>query len=270
MEKENGISKQTKLYTAIIIFLAYIAIISFPFGVFFGGLVGKITDLSLKIGFLVFTFITIYRYELCKIQILPKKNFLLLLFIPLVLLTCSNWIYIWIFKSPLNKDFDVGSFTFDLVITLVTVICEELLFREVIQERIKDYISKEYLVILMSAGIFASIHVVNIFNGTPPLIVLAQIGYTSVLGLILSFMREKGTGFIALCLFHFLFNSLNNNLFTALYNGDWNATFIVTNIIIGTIVVLYGVGLYFLLKNKSLSSNGKNNQNNKITKSTDK
>ncbi len=141
-------------------------------------------------------------------------------------------------------------FTLTVFANLITAFCEELLFREITHNCLKEFIKQDYLRILISSMIFALLHFVNFFGGMNILSVLAQVGYTFVLGLILGLIKEKGVGLIALVSFHFLFNVLNNDLFSFLYKGEWNTEFVVTNIIIGTIVVGYGVLMYFLLKVK--------------------
>lgn len=269
MEKENSKNPYIKLYTAIILLLVYIAVVSLPFPIWTNEIVGKVIDITLKVGYIIFAYLTIYRYELCKIKYGPDKNWKLLLLIPLIALTFSNWIFVWIFKSPLNTSINAVSLSLSISTTVVTVFSEELLFREIIHETLRQYIKKDYLIILISAGIFASMHFLNIFSGLNPLNVLAQVGYTFVLGLVLGLLKEKKAGLVALVIFHLLFNLLNNDLFSVLYQGDWTVQFVVTNVIVGAVVVLYGVGMYFALYNNSLSSSMKNDEDDKISDTTE-
>lgn len=270
MEKESRTSPAIKVYTALILLLLYVAIISFPLAPFINGMAATIIGISLKIAYIVFAFFSIYRYDLCKFSLFPNKNWKLLLLIPLVILTFSNWIYVWIFHAPLNSSVDGASLSVNIfIITLVTVFCEELLFREIIHECLRDYIKKDYLLILTSAGIFSIMHFINLFNGMDILSVLAQVGYTFILGLVLGLIKEKKAGFLALMSFHFLFNALNNDLFSALYKGEWNTQFVLTNVIVGTIVVLYGVGMYFLLKNNSSPLLLQDNQNDEVSNASE-
>ncbi len=102
MEK-GKVSRIVKLYTLIILILLYIAIVSFPFALWIDDIYCKIIDMSLKATFIVIAFISIKRYELENPQVLPNKSIKLLLLIPLVVLTFSNWIYVWIFKAPLHS-----------------------------------------------------------------------------------------------------------------------------------------------------------------------
>ena len=268
MEKEKTVSPKIKLYTAIILLLLYIAVTSLPFTLWINDVAGKIIDITLKIGFIVFAYFSIDRYQLCKIKYLPDKNWKLLLFIPLVVLTFSNWIFVWIFNSPLNNSINGGIFTLTLFATLVTVFCEELLFREIIHEALREYIKKDYLLILLSAGIFATAHFINFFGGMDILAVLAQVGYTFVLGLILGLLKEKKAGFVALVVFHLLFNVFNNDLFSLMYQGGWNFEFVFINVAIGLVVVIYGIGMYFLLNDQPLPFSPKNNKNDKVSNSS--
>lgn len=268
MEKENSKNPYIKLYTAIILLLVYIAVVSLPFPLWTNEIVGKVIDITLKVGYIIFAYLTIYRYELCKIKYGPDKNWKLLLLIPLIALTFSNWIFVWIFKSPLNTSINAASLSLTISATVITVFCEELLFREIVHETLRQYIKKDYLLILISAGIFASMHFLNIFSGLNPLNVLAQVGYTFVLGLVLGLLKEKKAGFVVLVIFHLLFNVLNNDLFSILYQGDWTVQFVVTNIVVGTIIVIYGVGMYFALYNKPLSSSLENDKYNQVSDTT--
>ena len=261
MRKEN-VKRSVKIYSWIILILLYIAIVSFPFSALIPSPGGYIVDICLKVAFLVVAFISINKYQLSKLKIFPDKNVKLLLLIPLLVLTFSNWIYVWIFKSPLAASVNGGTFTLSIFITLLTVFCEELIFREVTHDVLKGFIKQDYLRILISSLIFALLHFLNIFNGWDILTTLAQVGYTFVLGLVLGLIKEKGVGLIALISFHLLFNFLNNDLFSQLYKGTWGTNFIITNVIIGALVVSYGILMYFLLKVKStsfdLEDNGEN------------
>ena len=269
MEK-GKVSKVAKLYTLVILILLYIAIVSFPFALWIDDVYCKIIDMSLKAVFIVIAFISIKKYELGNPQALPNKNLKLLLLIPLVVLTFSNWIYFWIFKAPLHSSIDGGMFTLTVFNTLVTAFCEELLFREITHNCLKETIKQDYLRILISSSIFAILHFVNFFGGMDILSVLAQVGYTFVLGLILGLIKEKGAGLIALVSFHFLFNVLNNDLFSFLYKGEWNTEFIMTNIIIGVVVVGCGVLMFFLLKVKPLSPALVDDGQDQVNNPTDK
>ena len=264
MEKEKN-NFSVKLYTAIILLLVYIAIVSLPISLWVPDIVANIIDITLKVGFIIFAYISIARYKLCKIKYGPDRKWKLLLLIPLVALTFSNWVFVWIFHTPLNTSINVGTLALNIVVTLVTVFCEELIFREIIHETLREYIKRDYLIILISAGIFASMHFLNIFSVANPLYVLAQVGYTFVLGLVLGLLKEKKVGFVALVIFHLLFNVLNNDLFSMLYTGDWTVQFVVINIIVGTIVVLYGVGMYFALYNKPLAFSLQNDDDNQVS-----
>ena len=249
MEK-GTVKRSVKLYTLIILVLLYIAVISFPFSLLVNDTVATILDMVLKAMFLVVAFISIKKYQLSELRFLPSKNAKLLLLIPLLVLTFSNWIYIWIFRSPLNSSIDGGALTLTLFSTLITVFCEELLFREVMHDCLKEFIKQDYLRILIAATIFALLHFLNLFYGVDFLMVLAQVGYAFILGLVLGLIKEKGAGIIAFVSFHFLFNAFNNDLFSILYKGEWNANFVIINVIIGACVVGYGILMYFLIKPK--------------------
>ena len=260
---EKGTTKgSVKIYTWIILILLYIAIISFPFSRWIPSPGGYIVDICLKVAFLVVAFISINKYQLSKLKFLPDKNAKLLLLIPLAVLTFSNWIYVWIFKAPLASSVNGGSLTLSIFTTLLIVFCEELIFREITHDVLREYIKQDYFRILISASIFALLHFLNIFNGWDILTTLAQVGYTFVLGLVLGLIKEKGAGLIALISFHFLFNFLNNDLFSQLYKGTWNSTFVITNVIIGAVIVAYGVLMFFLLKVQSTTFGLEDNSEN--------
>ncbi|MDY2913633.1 MAG: CPBP family intramembrane glutamic endopeptidase [Candidatus Enteromonas sp.] len=138
-----------------------------------------------------------------------------LIWVPLLLPCFSNLFYCSFFSGSFVVPSDITHVVLLLVDDLVVACMEEIIFRGLLfsffcgcfQNKKKGPI----YAILLSSPAFASLHLVN-FLSSDPLAVLAQIGYSFVLGIILCAVYAGSQNLVLPILGHFLFNAFNDTL----------------------------------------------------------
>ncbi len=205
--------------------------------------------------YVVIIFLLVYESRRAKLTMQKNEHHLnYLLLLPLVVGGMSNLIYSWVFASPLKESLDVASFFNNAGMTLCCVTIEELLFRffflYFLQDVVKEGKYRDLLLILFSSLAFGMMHVVN-FYGNNPLMVLTQIGYTMVLGLVLGFMALYFQTPVIPIIGHFIFNFLNTDLYALFYSLEMNSPYILTSLCIGLFVLGYVAFLYYLARRKN-------------------
>jgi hypothetical protein len=187
----------------------------------------------------------------------PKRRIHPLFVLPLILGAGSNILYGFIFQQPMNREIQLVDFIGKLSTTALAVIIEELLFRILFLRLMWDLYEghkyQEELTILFSALAFALMHCINFF-GSAPLAVLAQIGYTFVLGLVLGVVALRIETPVLPIVAHFLFNFLNTNLYVALFNGNTDMAYFLFNGGLSIIIVAYFGLVYFIYRRKEHAS----------------
>ncbi len=172
---------------------------------------------------------------------------------PFLLGCISNLMYCWIFQIPTNIQMDANIFVLDGFITLFCVVIEEYLFRVFFFSFLQNFIGnqkhKDFLVILFSAFAFSLIHLINLF-GNNPLVVLTQVGYTFILGLILGYIALYFERPYVPIIGHFLFNFFNTNLYLVFYSASIDVNYILFSLGVGLAVLGYGVVLYLIDRRK--------------------
>ena len=206
---------QKQRYLNIAIFICiYLIIAGIPFHyVIDNGIVISLINIGLKIGFLVFSYYYLKKYELFKpkYQKLQTKH---LLFLPFLIITISNFIACLLFKyEQLNQDVYFYNLIVDLFTCLSVSICEELCFRVVLHsELLAKY--KPLKAIFISSLVFGLVHLFNITSIGAIVPSLIQVLYSFGLGLILSLLYTYSSNYILPIILHFLFNYLNNYVVT--------------------------------------------------------
>ena len=238
-----------KIWDMFLTTLIFIFLVSFPFE----RLAGKNIDLyyCLKIGFSLFYVIYLF-YLLRKAGMLDLtyknsswKNIFLLL--PTIIITFTN-----LFFALINRNHFINSFTWRFIyiasLTLLTAISEEIIFRFLIQFFIN--IRKRLLKIIACAGIFALFHIFNFITTLNPFELL-RIVYAFGLGIVLGFIFEYGHNLYVCIGFHFLFNFLNNDIFTSIFDVSDTLLWIVNGVVFAAICGLYLLFIYlFYFKKK--------------------
>ena len=202
-------------YGAILVIFIYIFAVSLPS---FGFVEQETFTGTLR--FLIFPFIVFSLFEDgFKLSRSTLKSFLLT--IPLALIAFGNLASLP-FSSQINEPsfLDIDR---KVLFTLMTALIEETIFRFAFMEAIAKTNLRRFD-ILISALVFGLMHLFALFGGSDPLLTLAQVGYTFLLGLLLGVAYRLG-GLLPAFFLHFLFNFLQNDLFKALGGGEWNTPF---------------------------------------------
>lgn len=235
METPSKGNSRVHLYDAAILIAIYVALVSIPS---FDLLPQNVFTGILRFVALIPAFIFLIRDRF------PKPKFSLiggLLCLPLLFICFGNMISLLI-QGGMNPKLD--SLWMDALFTFGTALVEEILFRFALMEAIKHTRVKRFS-ILISSGVFALCHIFALLSGSAPLAVLAQVGYTFALGLVLGCAYEIG-GILPCFIIHFLFNFLQSDLYLALGGGNWDYIFFLSNILCAAATYIYGAGILFL------------------------
>lgn len=189
-------------------------------------------------------------YEKSKLKRLDRieNRVSYILTVPLILACFSNILYCQTFKEEM-RSFDWTSFLYSTINTFLCIIIEEMLFRCFLYRLFKSIFKgkkKEDIFTIISVSFcFSMMHAINFF-GNNPLNVLLQMGYTFVLGLILtSFVSMYDTVFISI-IGHFLFNFLNTDLYSLLYKIDYSVNYIVFSSLLALLAIIYSLIIYII------------------------
>lgn len=240
-----------KIYYWFILFCLFLVSIGIPYSKWLSINLANVLSASTKLVFIAISLLIIKKKKLAESYVMPK-GYGYISCLPFFLICFTNLIFLAI-KGEVNPIGIDTLWSYGLS-SLASAIAEEILFRVTLISLIKEKTNKEWIIVLISSGVFALSHVVNFFVNAP-LLVLAQIGYTFILGLFLSLSYLRGAGLLTVSLLHFLFNFLNMDLFVSLYQGDWDLLFYLINISIGALLVGYGALLLFKKKKAPMEPN---------------
>lgn len=169
-----------------------------------------------------------------------KKNRLIQpwFYIPLLVLCMSNYIVLIFINDIKIFSLNIGMLLLKAGLTIATVILEEVLFRYLLMNNLRKKYSLNRTIIY-SALIFGGVHLLNIssFGSIPT--VLIQCIYVSFLGLVLGFIYMSSNNIVYSIIFHFLFNFMNDDLFTELFYVEWDFIYFIVNIGVGLLVLIY-------------------------------
>ncbi|MCQ2742986.1 MAG: CPBP family intramembrane metalloprotease [Bacilli bacterium] len=237
-------SFKDKVYGFLILFFLFLIAIGIPFERFLADPWADLASSALRVAFFVGAIFIIKKEGLASSYWKTEgKGWVCCL--PFFLIAFSNMFFLLIHGgcSPAGLE----HLWHKAVLCLCTSMAEEMLFRAALLGLLQERTQKEWILILISAAIFSISHAVNFLSGVF-IPVLVQMGYTFVLGLFLGMMYLRGGKLTLTILLHFLFNFVNNALFSCLYQGEWNLAFFITNISLGLIAFIYW--LVLLLKEK--------------------
>ncbi len=193
-------------------------------------------QLGLKIIFLFVMFIYIKKNDLEK----PRFNRLdkyVFMFIPFLLLPFSNIIAELISSSEI-KQINVIELIKMIVLSILTAISEEIVFRGTLEMELNKTESK-LKAIFISALVFGLVHLLNISSLASIPIVLIQVVYSFYLGMILGLMYISLNNILIPISMHFMFNMINGDLSSMLFDIEYNILYFIINISIGFILLLY-------------------------------
>ena len=225
--------KPLKLYDAFIAIALYICVTSLPALPFMEQKAFTCALIALLLPILFYALIR----DGFTWTLFVKKGTLLCL--PLLLVCFGNLLSL--IGKPMAT-LDQTAFLRQLFFTLATVLAEETIFRVALMGGLRQTRFAKWEIPL-SALIFGLCHLTGLFSGAV-LPTLAQVGYTAALGLLLAVAYRVG-GFSACFLLHFFFNLFQNDLFTLLGGGSWDALFFILNIGLYAFCALYAFFLWW-------------------------
>ena len=175
----------------------------------------------------------------------------LLLCTPFLLIGASNFIATWIDGEFIGITMEPLTFAFLSILTLITAITEEIIFRLIIHNAL--FLASSIKRIFASAGIFALLHLVNMFNvaSIDALVtVLLQVAYTFGVGLLLGVFYEYSHSLTGAVVLHFAFNFFNQTLLTYVGGIPSNTSMYLTAIVISVVVGAYAALITFFIFRK--------------------
>lgn len=250
---EQSKSKQNKFIDIAIAILLFIACASFPFPLIFKNdlLISTTCSIALLAIYLVALIIYLLKNKTVTISRREINWKIILLFIPCLLATVSNYFYGLTVKLEFVFE---HQFLLNIVLTLIVVIIEELLFRGVLQGNLPY--KKPFIRILIASGLFALCHLNRFISSFNPADLLSVL-YAFGLGLIVGLLYEYGGSLTSAIIFHLLFNLLNQVLFNQLTTKLTSINYlhyILINVGIAAIVGVYLLLVYlFILEKKEVA-----------------
>lgn len=226
-------NKKTPFSTSLLICLLYLCFISL--GSNFSGLDGAKVRFVVRILFLLF--LVIFGYN--KKEKRERFSF-----------ACLPFFFLFPFSNYVSL-FIRGNFSFyysnELIFLLfdcaLTAFVEEKIFRSLFIYSDDKYKWKS---ILLSSLVFSLSHIFNGFS----IQTLMQVIYTFGLGVALGSIYAYGGGFIYSFLLHFVFNFFNGTLYNYFRPTKIDTLYIVSNVIIGAIIVTYYLSIVFIKTRK--------------------
>lgn len=225
--------KKLQVSTSLIICILYLCFISL--GSNYSSFDGAKIRFIVKI--LFFTFLIIFGYN--KKEDRSKLSFWYLPFF--FLFPFSN--YISLFSRGIISFSYSNELIFYFFDCLLTAFIEEKIFRSLF---IFSNDENKNKAIIFSSIVFALSHLLNGIN----LASFLQVIYTFGLGIVLGSVYAYGGGFIYCFLLHFLFNFFNGYLYSCFNNTKIDTLYIVSNVIVGVVIVIYYLSILLIKRKK--------------------
>lgn len=253
MEKQ---SKQL-LYTFLYLLALYLGVKMLPLERWISS-EPVVLFLSLALEILLILLI-LYEIRHASLKIEKKTQTIsLFLLLPLLPAASSNLLYSLIFRSGISFSID-SLFPLVTLNTLACVVIEELLFRMILLLFFSSLLKEKnrmILSILFTSLCFSLMHGINFF-GNNPFAVLLQLGYTLLLGLVLGSLTCLYRSAIVPIVGHFLYNFLNMDLFSRIYDVNMSEpSYILFQTAIGICALIYLVVLFLIDHKKGKNDNG--------------
>lgn len=225
--------KKLQASTSLIICILYLCFISL--GSNYSSFDGAKIRFIVKIIF--FTFLIIFGYN--KKEERFKFSFWYLPFF--FLFPFSN--YISLFSGGIISFSYSNELIFYFFDCLLTAFIEEKIYRSLF---IFNNEKNKYKSIMFSSIVFALSHLLNGIS----LASIFQVIYTFGLGIVLGSIYAYGGGFIYCFLLHFLFNFFNGYLYNCFNNAKIDILYIVSNVIVGVVIVIYYLSILLIKRKK--------------------
>lgn len=242
--------KKTNVLDILFVSFIFLFFVSFPFDLWIkNSFYLYLAETLARFIFVVFLLMYNHFKKLVTIPICHfKKTDILLL--PLLPILFCNFYYLLEMRNGFQITLD-ETFFIQIVFQISVALSEELLFRSLIQNCLS--LKKTLTRIFVSSLIFALFHLTYFFSSFN-LISLSIPLYTFGLGFLLGFIYEwSEKNFLYICGYHFLFNLINQVLYTYMLNVGENYLFYVNAVCVGAFGAVYLIFLLFLSKrvNKS-------------------
>lgn len=238
--------RKNKLYNFLIILFLYIGISCFPFGLILkDNFWCSLLQIFVQIAFLIISFFVVKFKTDFDISFKKINIKYLLLLIPTIIVTASNFLYFAFAKEDIVFLYD-QNFYLTVILNVFVVLNEEFIFRLIFINSLEN--KKNLRKILISAGVFGLCHLSVFLSSFNPVDLIVPV-YTFALGLLLSLIYLKTNSIVTCVVFHLLFNLINSLLFSMfISNGIGNYwMYLLANIIVMLAVVIY-LGLLIILK----------------------
>ena len=231
-------------YDLLIYALLFVFVVAFPVDLLpITYLYQQVIRIALRLLLLIYFGYIIYKNRIKIFGISNKLN--LVLCIPFIAIAFSNIIAASIDGGFLGKSMSTSLLAVNIVLTLLSVIIEEIVFRLFIHNSLVNTSSIKR--IFGGAAIFALCHLLNIVSVRTLdalVAVLVQTVYTFGLGILLGFLYEYSHSLLGAIGLHFIFNFFNTVLYE--YMGGYTSTlcFYLTAVVIGVVVGIYTFCIY--------------------------
>lgn len=235
--------RRSRVYDLLLLALIYLAICSIPLELFIKNapLICLIIRVCLQVAYSIFLVIYLKKQKSLQIEEKHIQFPLILLFLPLLLATVSNFFYIAFIPKDFVNNFEY-TFFIECGLYLFVAFNEEMLFRKLLLDNMEK--GSTLIKIVVGAAIFGAFHLTDFLSTFSPAS-LITIVYTFALGIALGFIYEYGGSIICCIGFHFLFNVLNMSLYSRMNNGISNYwVYILVNIAVGAVLGIYLLILY--------------------------
>lgn len=235
--------KKNKIYDLLIVIFIYIGLSCFPVNLF--GLPQFVEILiQILLQIIVFAFLLVFNKKSNnKIQIPKTDPVNTLLMLPVFILCFSNFFCLIVPDNYFEIAFS-AELELSIVLSMTIALNEEIIFRSILLE---NFFKEKHplLRILLSASIFAACHLTHFFSTFNPegLVVVA---YTFGIGIVLGIIYLYSGSFLMCCLFHFFFNTINNDIASNMLHLSGDASYYLINISVGFVVGLYVLAVYLL------------------------
>ena len=242
--------ERRKVWDIVILLLVFVASVSFPIGSITSDVDAIIgTKCGILGAFILFAILFIHFTGIAHVfqgKIKHKNAFLLA---PLFLVTFCNLFFFVVFQpGSLGKTQWNLTLFLAVLLSLLTAVAEELVFRFVIQKNL--IIQSKMLKILIATSLFALCHILTVISGwnlakpaTWNWFDLSMIAYTFFIGFCLGVLYEYTNNILLPIGFHFIFNFINDNLF---YVETWTLPYLFNCIGFALFGIAYICLFYFV------------------------
>lgn len=170
------------------------------------------------------------------------------LFLPFFILPFSNFLVSLVLKiNPTAPYFDIDYLLLNILLCLFTAFLEEYLFRFIFLSRFLSSYSP-LKAILFSSLLFGCCHLIGISSISSIPFILMQSIYSFFIGILYGFIYVKRKSLFLPILLHFLFNAINDAVFSYFYIIDFSFKFYLFNFLFGAIIFIYVCFLYLKFK----------------------